>query len=418
MKPLFDTDTFREILDSILRNRSRSLLTGFGVFWGVFMLMLLTGGGQGFKDLLVQNFEGFAQNTCIVATSNTTKPYKGFKKGRTWNLEYADVDRLKAMVPELETVSPSVSLWGKTVSRDEHISSRAVVKGARADYANIETPRIKYGRWINDADNLQERKVCVIGKRVYEELFPEGGNPLGERISIDGSYYTVIGVDWRSTNGISINGSAADAVTIPINQVRKAYNLGNTVHLLCFTAKEGITMSDITPRVREIIARQHYIAPDDEQAMFLLNTQLIFGIVVNLFKGINFLIWLIGLGTLLAGVIGVSNIMMVSVKERTTEIGIRRAIGATPRQILGQIISESIVLTLAAGMIGIVFSVLILAGVELAMTTDGVLKAAFQVPFGTAVLATLLLTVLGVLAGLMPALRAMQIKPVDAMRDE
>ncbi len=418
MKPLFDTDTFREILDSILRNRSRSLLTGFGVFWGVFMLMLLTGGGQGFKDLLVQNFEGFAQNTCIVATSNTTKPYKGFKKGRTWNLEYADVDRLKAMVTELETVSPSVSLWGKTVSRDEHTSSRAVVKGARADYANIETPRIKYGRWINDADNLQERKVCVIGKRVYEELFPEGGNPLGERISIDGSYYTVIGVDWRSTNGISINGSAADAVTIPINQVRKAYNLGNTVHLLCFTAKEGITMSDITPRVREIIARQHYIAPDDEQAMFLLNTQLIFGIVDNLFKGINFLIWLIGLGTLLAGVIGVSNIMMVSVKERTTEIGIRRAIGATPRQILGQIISESIVLTLAAGMIGIVFSVLILAGVELAMTTDGVLKAAFQVPFGTAVLAALLLTVLGVLAGLMPALRAMQIKPVDAMRDE
>ena len=418
MKPLFDTDTFREILDSILRNRSRSLLTGFGVFWGVFMLMLLTGGGQGLKDLLVQNFEGFAQNTCIVATSATTKPYKGFKKGRTWDLEYADVDRLKAMVPELETVSPSVSLWGKSVTRDENTSSRAVVKGARADYSNIETPKIKYGRWINDADNLQERKVCVIGKRVYEELFPEGGSPLGERISIDGSYYTVIGVDWRDSGGISINGRASDAVTIPINQARKAYNLGNTVHLLCFTAKEGITMSDVTPRVREIIARQHYIDPTDEQAMFLLNTQLIFGIVDNLFKGINFLIWLIGLGTLLAGVIGVSNIMMVSVKERTTEIGIRRAIGATPNQILGQIISESIVLTLVAGMIGIVFSVLILSGVELAMTTDGVLKAAFQVPFGTAVLAALLLTVLGVLAGLMPALRAMQIKPVDAMRDE
>ena len=418
MKPLFDTDTFREILDSILRNRSRSLLTGFGVFWGVFMLMLLTGGGQGLKQLLVQNFEGFAQNTCIVATNTTTKPYKGFKKGRAWNLEYADVDRLKAMVPELETVSPSVSLWGKTVTRDEHTASRAVVKGTRADYANIETPKIKYGRWLNDADNLQERKVCVIGKRVYEELFPEGGSPLGERISIDGSYYTVIGVDWRDSGGISINGSSSDAVTIPINQARRAYNLGNTVHLLCFTAKEGVTMSDITPRVREIIARQHYIAPEDEQAMFLLNTQLIFGIVDNLFKGINFLIWLIGLGTLLAGVIGVSNIMMVSVKERTTEIGIRRAIGATPRQILGQIISESIVLTLVAGMLGIVFSVLILAGVELAMTTDGILKAPFQVPFSTAVLAALLLTVLGVLAGLMPALRAMQIKPVDAMRDE
>ena len=418
MRRFFDTDTFREILDSILRNRSRSLLTGFGVFWGVFMLMLLTGGGQGFKELLVKNFEGFAQNTCIIAPSTTTKPFKGFKKGRTWQLEYADVDRLKAMMPELETVSPTVALWGKAVTRDENTSSRAVVKGVRAEHNRIETPKLKYGRWINDADNLQERKVCVIGRRVYEELFPEGGSPLGKRISIDGSYYTVIGVDWKSADGIAINGRPSDAVYIPINQARRAYNLGNNIDLLCFTAKEGITMSDITPRVRQIVARQHYIAPDDEQAMFLLNTQLIFGIVDNLFKGLNFLIWLIGLGTLLAGVIGVSNIMMVSVKERTTEIGIRRAIGATPRQILGQIISESIVLTLAAGMLGIVFSVLILAGVELAMTEDGILKAAFQVPFGTAVLAALLLTVLGVLAGLMPALRAMQIKPVDAMRDE
>ncbi len=418
MKKWFDTDTFREILDSILRNRSRSLLTGFGVFWGIFMLMLLTGGGQGLKQLLINNFDGFAQNTCIIATSSTSKPYKGFKKGRSWNLEYADVDRLRNLVPELETISPTVSLWGKSVSRDDNDYSRAVVKGVRADYANIETPELMYGRYLNDADNAQERKVCVIGKRVYENLFPEGGDPCGKRIRIDGNYYSVIGVDWKEGNGISINGQATDAVSIPINLAKRAYNLGNTVHLMCFTAKEGITMSDITPRVREVVSRAHYIDPADEQALFLLNTQLIFGIIDNLFKGINFLIWLIGLGTLLAGVIGVSNIMMVSVKERTTEIGIRRAIGATPRQILGQIISESIVLTLVAGMLGIVFSVLILAGVELGMTTDGILKAPFQVPFGTAVMAALLLTVLGVLAGLMPASRAMQIKPVDAMRDE
>ena len=413
-----DRDTFREILDSILRNRSRSLLTGFGVFWGIFMLMLLTGGGQGLKQLLQKNFDGFAQNTCIVFANQTSKPYKGFKKGRNWDMDYTDVDRLKALVPELETVTPTVSLWGKSVLREEHSYSRAVVKGARADYANIEAPRMMYGRWLNDVDNLQERKVCVIGKRVYENLFPEGGDPCGKQLRIDGSYYTVIGVDWKEAGGININGSAADAVTIPLNQARKAYNLGNTIQMLCFTAKEGITMSDITPRVREVIARRHYIEPTDEQAMFLMNTQLIFGIIDNLFKGVNFLIWLIGLGTLLAGVIGVSNIMMVSVKERTTEIGIRRAIGATPRQILGQIISESIVLTLVAGMLGIVISVVILYGVELAMTQDGILKAAFQVPFWTAMLAALLLTVLGVVAGLMPALRAMQIKPVDAMRDE
>ena len=413
-----DRDTFREILDSILRNRSRSFLTGFGVFWGIFMLMLLTGGGQGLKQLLQKNFDGFAQNTCIVFANQTSKPFKGFKKGRYWDMDYTDVDRLKALVPELETVTPTVSLWGKSVLREEHSYSRAVVKGARADYANIEAPRIMFGRWLNDVDNLQERKVCVIGKRVFENLFPEGGDPCGKQLRIDGSYYTVIGVDWKEAGGININGSAADAVTIPLNQARKAYNLGNTIQMLCFTAKEGITMSDITPRVREVVSRRHYIDPTDEQAMFLMNTQLIFGIIDNLFKGVNFLIWLIGLGTLLAGVIGVSNIMMVSVKERTTEIGIRRAIGATPRQILGQIISESIVLTLVAGMFGIVVSVLILYGVELAMTQDGILKAAFQVPFWTAMLAALLLTVLGVVAGLMPALRAMQIKPVDAMRDE
>ena len=417
MKKWFDTDTFREILDSILRNRSRSLLTGFGVFWGVFMLMLLTGGGQGLKQILMNEFDGFAQNTCIVFADQTTKPYKGFKKGRSWNMNYADLDRLRNLVPELETITPVVSLWGKSVSRNDNTSSSAVVKGARADYANIETPRMMYGRYLNDSDNAQERKVCVLAKKVYDELFPEGGDPCGQRIRIDGSYYSVIGVDWKESGGININGRASDAVTIPINQARKVYNLGDRVYMLCFTAKEGITMNDIIPRVREVIARAHYVDPTDEQAMFLLNTQLIFGIVDNLFKGINFLIWLIGMGTLLAGVIGVSNIMMVSVKERTTEIGIRRAIGATPRQILGQIISESIVLTLVAGMSGIVFSVLILYGVELGTMEDGILKAAFQVPFWTAVLAASLLAILGV-AGLMPAVRAMQIKPVDAMRDE
>ena len=418
MKKWFDTDTFREILDSILRNRSRSFLTGFGVFWGVFMLMLLTGGSQGLKEIMNNNFDGFAQNTCIAFASETSKPYKGFKKGRTWDMTYTDVDRLKNLMPELETVTPTVSLWGKSVTRDENSYGEAVVKGVRADYMHIEAPKIMYGRYLNEADLAQERKVCVLGKKVYANLFPEGGDPCGQRIRIGGTYYSVIGVDWKEGESININGRSSDSVTIPLTQAIRAYNLGNTIQMLCFTAKPGYVMSDLTPHVREILARTHYFDPTDEQALFLLNTQLIFGIVDNLFKGINFLVWLIGLGTLLAGVIGVSNIMMVSVKERTTEIGIRRAIGATPHQILSQIISESIVLTLVAGMAGIVFSVLILAGVEAAMTQDGILKAAFQVPFWTAMLAASLLTVLGVVAGLMPASRAMQIKPVDAMRDE
>ena len=411
-----DRDTFREILDSLLRNRSRSLLTGFGVFWGVFMLMLLVGGGQGLKQLLEKNFDGFAQNTCIVYPEQTSKAYKGYQKGRWWGMTETDVDRVRAMVPELEIVTPIISRWGQTAVKGENTASGSM-KGVTPEYAGVETPKIRYGRYINQMDLADEKKVCVIGKRIYEQLFPEGGDPTGQRIAISGIYYTVVGVDYNEGN-MSVNGRATETISVPYTTMRKAYNFGKRIGLLCVTAKPGVEMSSVIPRIRSIIQRAHSISPDDNQAVQLINTQLIFGIVDNLFKGINFLIWLIGLGTLLAGAIGVSNIMMVSVRERTVEIGIRRAIGATPRQILGQIMSESVILTVVAGMMGIVVSVGILAAVELAMTQDGVLKAAFQVPFSTAVTAALLLTVLGVLAGLMPAVRAMGIKPVDAMRDE
>jgi putative ABC transport system permease protein len=217
---------------------------------------------------------------------------------------------------------------------------------------------------------------------------------------------------------MSFGGDAGTNVVLPLTFMQQAYNRGNAVDMIAVTGRKGVVMSSITDRIRETVARAHTVDPTDEQGAMVFNTEVLFQLLDNLFRGVNFLIWLIGLGTLLAGVIGVSNIMMVSVKERTTEIGIRRAIGATPRQILGQILAESTVLTLVAGMGGIVFSVLILSGVEMAMTEDGILKAAFQVPFGTAVLAAVLLSVLGVVAGLMPASRAMQIKPVDAMRDE
>ena len=411
-----DIDSYREILDTLTRNKSRSLLTGFGVFWGVFMLVALIGGGQGLKEMLESNFEGFATNSAFIWAQPTTKAYKGFRKGRQWTMVYRDVQRMKEQVPELAIVTPMVSRWGNTAVVGDHKSS-CNMSGVSPDYAKVMEPQMYYGRYLNDMDIQQRRKVCVLGKKVYKELFPGGGDPCGKVVRLDSVYYRVVGVDYK-TGGININGSSEEAVTIPITLMQQAYNLGEQIHILCVTARPGVTMSDITEKMRHVIARVHTIDPDDEQGVMVFNTEVLFQVLDNLFRGVNFLIWLVGLGTLLAGAIGVSNIMMVTVRERTTEIGIRRAIGATPRMILSQIISESIVLTLVAGMSGILFAVMILQMLEMGNTEDGIVMAHFQVNFWTAIMAALAVSLMGLLAGLAPAARAMSIKPVDAMRDE
>ncbi|MBO4443950.1 MAG: ABC transporter permease [Bacteroidaceae bacterium] len=406
----FDIDTYREIADSLVRNKRRSLLTGFGVFWGLFMLLFLIGGGAGLKELLANNFSGFANNTVILISSNTSMPYKGLKEGRYWSFEYKDVERLRQMVPELDVVAPMISAWSGSVAYESRTST-AGVKGITADYDKVETSKMKYGRYINEMDVEQERKVCVIGKDIYNELFPDGGDPCGSYVEVGSVHLQIIGVDFNSGN-MSINQRASRSVCMPISVASKLYHRGTTVDILCLTGKSGVKMTTLEDRMRQVMARQHNFDPKDDQAMLILNTQQIFSIVDNLFRGLNFLIWLVGLGTLLAGAIGVSNIMMVTVKERTVEIGIRRAIGALPQEILMQIILESVSLTTIAGSFGIVFSTLMLRGLEM------IAKSTFQIGFWTAIVAMLLLVVLGVIAGLAPALRAMHIKPVDAMRDE
>lgn len=406
-----DWDTYREITMALKRNRRRTLLTGFGVFWGVFMLLFLMGGGNGLKSLLASTFEGFATNTTVVVSDRTSMPYMGLSKGRYWELTYKDVERLKVMMPELEVVTPSVTEFSSDIQYGE-ASTQGAVKGVFADYVKVETPKLKYGRYINESDVLQERKVCVIGERIYNALFPEGGDPCGERIKVGAVYYQIVGVDVSAGN-ISLNGSADQSVIIPLSVAKKILRKGENVDIICMTARSGVSLSEHEDRLRSIVARQHMFDPADKQAMMILYTEELFSVVDNLFRGVNFLILLIGLGTILAGAIGVSNIMMVTVKERTTEIGIRRAIGATPRDILTQIIMESIILTAISGMAGIVFSVFVLNIMDMVNP-----EAGFQISFWTAVFSLLMLTLMGVLAGLAPASRAMNIKPVDAMRDE
>jgi len=412
-----DFDTYKEIADSLLRNRSRSLLTGFGIFWGLFMLLFMVGGGSGLKQMLSRNFEGFATNTTIIFSSETSKPYKGFQQGRNWNLDTKDIVILRNMVPELDIVTPISSWWGQNAVRGIN-SVNCNAKGVFHEYCKIEEPLLRYGRYVSDSDCRQERKVCVIGKKIYNSLFPDGGDPCGQWIQVAGIYFQIIGVDYSAGN-MNIQGRADEAVIVPLPVLMKLRHMGNAVQLIAMTGRNGIKMTGLEPRIRQVVAHTHSFNPEDKSALVMIHTEQLFRLMDNLFNGLDFLIWLVGLGTILAGAIGVSNIMMVTVKERTTEIGIRRAIGATPKQILSQILSESVTLTLAAGSAGIVFSVLLLNLMEKAsgMKPDSI-PVDFQINFWTATGAVAALAALGAVAGLAPALRAMAIKPVDAMRDE
>ena len=395
-----DMDTCEEILITITRNKTRSLLTAFGVFWGIFMLVALIGGGQGLEDMMKKNFEGFATNSGFLASQRTGEAYKGFRKGRWWDLEATDIERLRSQV--------------KAVYEDKKYDCS--VKGLYPNYLHIESQEMAYGRFINDVDIKEARKVCVIGKRVYESLFKAGEDPCGKYIRVDGIYYQIIGMS-SSEGDMNIQGRASEAVTLPFTTMQQTYNLGGRIDVICFTVKHGVKVSDVQPEMEQIIKAAHYIAPNDKQALMYLNAEAMFSMVDNLFTGINILVWMVGLGTLLAGAIGVSNIMMVTVKERTTEIGIRRAIGARPKDIMQQILSESMVLTTIAGMCGISFAVMVLQLAEMAANSSGG-DTRFQVSFGLAIGTCALLVALGMLAGLAPAYRAMAIRPIEAIRDE
>lgn len=411
----FDLDKWEEIIATLPRNKTRSLLTAFGVFWGIFMLVFLMGGAKGVQQLLSKNFAGFATNSGFLMSSTTEEAYKGFRKGRTWNLTTTDVEKVRQMIPELDIVTPSLNTWNNFISyKTQKVG--CFLRGVYPEYTNIETPDMRIGRYINDIDIKEHRKVCVIGRKLYESLFGKDINPTGKYVRVDSIYYEVVGVNYALSN-MSVGGPAEQSVALPFTTMQKMYNMGNKITILCTTAKPGYKMSDLQPRIERLVKRTHLISPTDKQAVISVNAEAMFNMMDNLFSGIRLLSWLVGLGTLLAGAIGVSNIMMVTVRERTIEIGIRRAIGATPRQILAQILTESIVLTSVSGLAGITFAVLLLQGLETGVAqSDSSIQ--FQISFWTAVGTALLVITLGLLAGLAPAFRAMSIKAIDAIRDE
>lgn len=411
-----DIDRWEEILITITRNKSRSLLTAFGIFWGIFMLVALMGGSQGLHDIMAANFEGFATNSGFTFNNRTSVAYQGFQEGRWWSMELKDIDRVRKTIPEIDIIAPTNSKWGITATFDKREITGCSMKGVYPEYEVIETPTLSMGRYINHIDIQQNRKVCIIGKQIYETLFPEGGNPCGKYVNVNGIFFQVIGVN-NSAGNISINGWSPETFIIPFTTMQKNYNMGNRIELLCYTAKKGYSIKNIQEKIEKVLKQAHLIHPDDKQAVMNVNAEALFSMVDNLFTGINILSWMVGLGTLIAGAIGVSNIMMVTVKERTTEIGIRRAIGARPRDIMNQILSESLVLTCIAGMVGICFGVFVLQIMEMGTATSDI-PGHFQISFWGAIGACIILLILGMTAGLAPAYRAMAIKPIEAIRDE
>lgn len=413
---MFDLDKFQEIWHTITHNKSRSIMTAFGVFWGMFMLVVMVGLGLSFQRGMQKEIEGFATNSCFVWTDRTSEPYHGFRKGRNWDMENSDVDMIIQNVPEVQHIAPVIFGGSRNVSFNDKNGSYNL-KGSLPSYNEIDHQELLWGRYINDMDIADKRKVCVLGERVYEVLFPGKEDPLGKTIQVSGIYFRVVGVT-RSTANVNIGGSSEETVILPFSTMQQAFNINNTVHFLAITAKPGVKVKVIEEKVRILLKNKHQISPDDTKAVGGMNIEEMFTMFYYLGIGISSLIWIVGLGTLFAGAVGVSNIMLVTVRERTREIGIRRALGAAPGTIIRQVISESIVLTLIAGVTGLLFGVFVLAGVGAGLAqSDGLIKDP-QITFTVALSALFILVFIGTLAGLIPANRAVRIRAIEAIREE
>ena len=418
LRVIFDLDRWQEIWVTITHNKLRSFLTAFGVFWGMFMLVAMIGAGEALKRGMNSQIEGFATNSCFVWTELTSEPYKGFKKGRSWDMENEDIPVLMSKIPEIQYLAPVLFGGGGTnnVTRNDKAGSYGV-KGYYPSYNQIDESKMIYGRFINDIDIAEKRKVCLIGERVYEVLFPTKENPVGKSIQVNGIYFQVIGVT-KHVSSVNIGGNAEETVILPFTTMQQAFNQGNVVHFMAVTAKPGVQVKVIEEKIREVLKSRHNISPDDKVAVGGMNIEDQFTMFLYLGMGIASLIWVVGIGTLLAGGIGISNIMLVTVRERTKEIGIRRALGATPRNIITQILSESIVLTLIAGVAGLMFGVGLLQIVSILLSQGDQFFKDPQINFGVAIGALCILLVIGTFAGFLPANRAMSIKPIEAIREE
>ncbi len=415
---VFDVDRWREVFDTLGANKLRTTLTAFGVLWGIFMLIIMLGAGSGLYNGVTSMFQGFETNSLYIWTQRTTMPYKGLPAGRWFNMTNEDTKAIREMVPEAKVIAPrnEVGGWRGSANVVRGISSGAYgIKGDYPEVVEIQPFDIQQGRLLNQLDIEEKRKVAVIGAKVVNDLYDADEEIIGSHIRINGVYFTVVGVIKTKKAGREAEDDA-QSIFVPLSAFQQAFNYGNWVSYYGFMPVDGVSVAELQEKILKVLKERHRVHPADEFAFGANNNEEEFAEYANVFSGINFLIWFVGTLTLVAGIIGISNIMLVIVKERTKEIGIRRAIGASPMSIVSQIVLEALVLTSMAGYIGIVLGVW---AVEYAgpMIEDDSFKNP-QVDFNTILIALGVLIISGCAAGFLPAYRALEIKPVEALRTE
>jgi putative ABC transport system permease protein len=416
---MFESDLWNEIRNTLGHNKVRSFLTAFGVGWGIFMLIVMLGAGNGLSNGVNRAFAGWANNSCFIWTQTTSLPYQGLPRGRYFSFDNQDIEVIRTQVPGVDALAPRLQLGGWRGGDNVTYNGKTAafsVNGDMPDIQRIQGTEIIAGRFINERDVHDSRKIAVIGSRVRELLYEPEEDPLGTWIKIQGVYFQVVGVH-RPKASANMGRDQSAVIHVPFTTFQRAFNALNRVHWFALTAKPGTPASEVQTEIKRVLAVKHRIHPDDDLAFGGFNVEEMFDMTNNLFKAITGLGWFVGVLTLLAGAIGVSNIMLVIIRERTKEIGIRRSIGASPRTITIQIVLESLTLTVVAGYIGLLTGLLLLEGVN-AMGLDSDFFAQPEIDLRVALIALGILILSGIFAGYLPARRALTIRPVDALRAE
>jgi putative ABC transport system permease protein len=411
-------DRFNEIYHTLRKNPGRTFLTAFGVGWGIFMLIVTIGMSNGLENGIRHMFSGFTSNGVFVWGGKTSISHNGFPEGRRLHLYSSDIEKVERQVEGIDILAPRNQLGGYRGGNNVKYNNKTgafSVNGDIPDIRKVYLWKVPKGRFINQTDMDQHRKVAVIGTRVRDVLF-EGKNPIGEYIQINNVFFRVIGIFKPQTSGERTERDL-QTIIIPLSTFQNVFNSRKYINWFAIVCDDDAKGSDVEAAVKNVLRISHKVHPDDDRAFGSFNVEERYGQMNMIFTAVKLVAWFVGIVTLLAGVIGVMNIMLITVKERTKEIGIRRAIGAKPIRIISQVIAEAVVLTLIAGYVGLLVGTWGLEALGW-LQTDGQTLRDPSVRLNVAVASLVILVVSGALAGLLPAYRAVQIKPVDALRDE